>query len=115
VNKATGLLTIGALSGLAGYDWDYYDGAKTGAVTAFNAIYYRALLDGAYVADGLGYQDVAVDYRRQAAELAAAINKQLYNPATGVYDISVRNGARLPRTRMRSRFSTESHRKIECR
>lgn len=42
-----------------GLDWDYYDGPKVGAVTAFNAQYYRVLLDGAEMADALGERDQA--------------------------------------------------------
>ena len=39
-----------------GYDWDFYDGAKTGVVTAFNDLYYRALRDVAYIEASLGHR-----------------------------------------------------------
>ena len=37
-----------------GYDWDFYDGAKTGTVTAFNDLYYQSLRDVAYIEASLG-------------------------------------------------------------
>lgn len=96
VAPTTGLLTIpsggtcsvAGSNASAGCDWDYYDGAKTGAVTEFNVLYYRALTEGADVADALGYHDTAYQYRQQAAVLRGAINTWLFNPSTGVYDIS---------------------------
>jgi hypothetical protein len=71
-----------------GLDWDYYDGAKVGAVTAFNAQYYRVLLDGAEMADALGERDLAKDYRARAEVLRTVINATLFNGKTGVYDVS---------------------------
>src|ERR671923_100386 len=48
VDPELGLLITGA--GGEGRDWDFYDGGKPGAVTAYNAIYYKALTDAAYLA-----------------------------------------------------------------
>jgi alpha-L-rhamnosidase len=73
-----------------GLDWDYYDGPKEGAVTAFNALYYRVLLDGAEMADAIGARDQAIQYRSRAVALRNAINNTLFNNSTGVYDISDR-------------------------
>ena len=71
-----------------GLDWDYYDGPKVGAVTAFNAQYYRVLLDGAEIADALGERDQAAQYRSRAQALRTAINTILFNTTTGLYDVS---------------------------
>ena len=46
VDPTRGLLITNA--GGDGRDWDFYDGGKPGAVTAYNAIYYKALTDAAY-------------------------------------------------------------------
>ena len=48
VDPTLGLLITNA--GGDGRDWDFYDGGKPGAVTAYNAIYYKALTDAAYLA-----------------------------------------------------------------
>jgi alpha-L-rhamnosidase len=71
-----------------GSDWDYYDGPKTGEVTEYNVLYYKALLDGAELADAAGQGAQASTYRQQAAALKIAINTRLFNSATGLYDIS---------------------------
>jgi alpha-L-rhamnosidase len=71
-----------------GADWDYYDGTKTGEVTAYNAMYYQTLLDGAQLAGALGDSGQADQYAASAAALKAAINANLFNPSTGVYDVS---------------------------
>ncbi|MGQ7889113.1 alpha-L-rhamnosidase-related protein [Paenibacillus sp. WC2504] len=71
-----------------GNDWDYYDGPKKGGVTAFNALYYQTLLDGASMAKALGHTELAEQYTDQAATLKKAINTNLFNPTTGVYDVS---------------------------
>jgi hypothetical protein len=82
-----GLLSTRA-QGLEGLDWDIYDGAKSGAVTAFNAIYYRALTETAGLAAALHHPADATQYRSKAAALRRAINQRLFNTSTGVYDIS---------------------------
>ena len=71
-----------------GHDWDYYDGPKLGAVTGFNALYYRVLLDSSKLADAIGEHDQATQYRSRAIALKTAINNKLFNSDTGVYDIS---------------------------
>jgi hypothetical protein len=71
-----------------GYDWDFYDGAKTGVVTAFNALYYRALRDVAYIEAGLGNTAKAAAYNQAAGQVRDAINANLRNPATGTYYLS---------------------------
>jgi alpha-L-rhamnosidase len=71
-----------------GMDWDYYDGSKTGEVSAYNVIYYRTLTDAATLADALGLQSQAVAYGQEAVKLRAAINRYLLDPATGLYALS---------------------------
>jgi alpha-L-rhamnosidase len=68
-----------------GSDWDYYDGAKTGEVTEYNLLYYKALLDGAMLAAAAGQSAQAASYTQQAAALKTAINAHLFNSATGLY------------------------------
>ena len=84
-DPATGLLQTDSSTGA---DWDYYDGAKTGAVTEFNALYYHDLTVAAQLAAALGQPAQAAAYASRAASLRSAINASLYDPATGVYDIS---------------------------
>lgn len=88
VDPATGLLTGAASGGPDGLDWDLYDGIKTGGVTEFNALYYHDLLVGAEMARARGDTSQANTYASQAAALRNAINANLYDAATGVYDIS---------------------------
>jgi alpha-L-rhamnosidase len=71
-----------------GRDWDYYDGPKVGAVTAYNALYYRVLIDSAGLADDLGQDIQARKYRAEAAALKQAINARLFNSQTGLFDTS---------------------------
>jgi len=71
-----------------GHDWDYYDGPKVGAVTAYNALYYRVLIDSAMLADDLGQDVQAQKYRAEAAGIKEAINGKLFSPQTGVFDAS---------------------------
>ena len=71
-----------------GQDWDYYDGEKVGEVTAFNDIYYEALVDAASLADAVGQHGAATQYGFEATQLRRAINHYLYNPDLGVYGMS---------------------------
>jgi alpha-L-rhamnosidase len=82
---ARGLLVT---DGSDGADWDYYDGVKTGEVTEYNVLYYKALLDGATLATAAGQTAQAATYTQQAAALKTAINTYLFNAATGRYNIS---------------------------
>ena len=54
VDPSSGLLITGPGNGR---DWDFYDGDKPGAVTAYNAIYYKALTDAARLAGDLAGRD----------------------------------------------------------
>lgn len=80
-----GLLVTNASNGR---DWDYYDGPKVGAVTAYNDIYYRTLQDAATMAAALGLKTQANSYSQEAAALRSAINTYLYDPSTGLYNVS---------------------------
>ena len=71
-----------------GYDWDFYDGAKPGVVTAFNDLYYRALRDVAYIEASLGNNTKADAYNQTADSVKDEINANLFNPATGTYYLS---------------------------
>jgi alpha-L-rhamnosidase len=76
------------VTGGEGLDWDYYDGAKTGAVTAYNAIYVETLRDAADLADALGRHGDAAAYRTQAQQVAEAINRYLWDSGEGAYVVS---------------------------
>jgi alpha-L-rhamnosidase len=84
VNSSNLLIT----SASDGMDWHYYDGALTGAVTEYNALYYQALLDGSVLAQAAGFANLAAGYEAQAALVKTAINSTLFNATTGVYDLS---------------------------
>ena len=71
-----------------GADWDYYDGAKTGEVTAYNALYHQTLLDGARLANATGHSGLASQYAARAIALKTAVNARLFNAETGVYELS---------------------------
>jgi hypothetical protein len=71
-----------------GFDWDFYDGAKTGLVTAFNELYYKNLRDLAYVEASLGSAAKAAAYSQTADRVREAINTVLFNPASGTYYLS---------------------------
>ena len=71
-----------------GMDWDYYDGNKTGEVTAFNDIYYQTLISTASMADALGLTVEAYLYRQEAGDLRTAINRYLVDSSTGLYAVS---------------------------
>jgi Bacterial alpha-L-rhamnosidase 6 hairpin glycosidase domain len=71
-----------------GYDWDFYDGAKTGVVTAFNDLYYQVLGDVTYIEASLGNTAKATAYNQAADHVRDAINANLLNPATGTYYLS---------------------------
>ncbi|MEV0570827.1 alpha-L-rhamnosidase C-terminal domain-containing protein [Dactylosporangium sp. NPDC050588] len=83
--NSQGLLVTDTSDGL---DWDWYDGNKTGAVTAYNALYYLNLIEAAYLARETGQVDLATQYTNKAAALRTAINANLFNSSTGVYDLS---------------------------
>jgi alpha-L-rhamnosidase len=71
-----------------GQDWDYYNGSHAGAVTYYNDIYFETLTDAAVMADALGQPDQASSFRQEAARLRTAINRYLFDPSTGLYELS---------------------------
>jgi alpha-L-rhamnosidase len=99
VDPSSGLLITG--SG-AGRDWDFYDGDKLGAVTAYNAIYYKALTDAARLASDLAgrdpsnssaatWQSDAATWSSQATDLRQRINAILFDAGRGVYKLADRD------------------------
>jgi hypothetical protein len=90
LGNTSGLIVTGASISTTsgGYDWDFYDGAKTGVVTAYNALYYRALQDVAYIEAALGNTAKAAAYNQTAGQVRDAINANLINPSTGTYYLS---------------------------
>jgi alpha-L-rhamnosidase len=94
VDAGTGLL----ISNSSERDWDFYDGGKPGAVTAYNAIYYKALTDAAALASELGNTADAATYSAQAADLKQRINATLFDTTRGVYKLADRDNANHPGT-----------------
>jgi hypothetical protein len=103
VDPASGLLITDA----GQRDWDFYDGGKPGAVTAYNAIYYAALTDAARLAgnlaardpgnpDAAAWQADAATWSSQAAALKSAINATLFDAARGVYKLADRDNGTHP-------------------
>jgi Bacterial alpha-L-rhamnosidase C-terminal domain/Bacterial alpha-L-rhamnosidase 6 hairpin glycosidase domain len=99
VDPTSGLLVTGSGNGR---DWDFYDGDKPGAVTAYNAIYYKALTDAARLASDLAEHDPgnaaaatwqadAATWSGQAAELKQRINAALFDAGRGVYKLADRD------------------------
>jgi alpha-L-rhamnosidase len=82
-----GLLSTDATDGM---DWDYYDGARGGEVTAYNDIFYETLEDAATMAQALGLSGQATTYRKEATSLRSSINRYLFDPSTGLYPVSDR-------------------------
>jgi Bacterial alpha-L-rhamnosidase C-terminal domain/Bacterial alpha-L-rhamnosidase 6 hairpin glycosidase domain len=90
LTNSDGLIVTGAQISTTngGYDWDFYDGAKTGVVTAFNDLYYRTLRDVAYIEANLGNAAKADAYNQTADQVKNAINANLFNSAAGTYYLS---------------------------
>jgi hypothetical protein len=90
LTDSTGLIVTGSRISTTngGYDWDFYDGAKTGVVTAYNVLYYQALQDAAYLETNLGNDAQAGAYTANADQVRNAINATLFNTATGTYYLS---------------------------
>jgi alpha-L-rhamnosidase len=80
-----GLLATDASNGR---DWDYYDGAKTGEVTAYNDIYYETLKDASVLANALGMHTQSVSFSHEGELLRSAINQDLFDPLKGLYVVS---------------------------
>ncbi|MFJ5269855.1 alpha-L-rhamnosidase C-terminal domain-containing protein [Streptomyces sp. NPDC088358] len=83
---ADGLFSTRA--GVDGADWDFYDSDKGGEVSAYNILYYKALLDGAALATAAGDASQAAAYKADAEALQTLINERLYDPKSGLYKIS---------------------------
>jgi alpha-L-rhamnosidase len=80
-----GLLATDASNGS---DWDYYDGAKSGEVTAYNDIYYETLKDASVLANALGMPTEAAVFSQKSELLRSAINQYLFDPREGLYSVS---------------------------
>ncbi len=71
-----------------GLDWDWYDGAKTGAVTAYNITCYQSLLFAADLAAAIDEVELSATLRARATNLKTAINAHLYDPERHLYVLS---------------------------
>jgi hypothetical protein len=106
VDPALGLLVTDTGNGR---DWDFYDGGKPGAVTATNALYYKALTEAAHLAGELAarnpgdpavptWQADALTWANQAAALKDRINQTLFDADRSVYQLADRDNANHPAT-----------------
>ena len=76
-----------ATSSADGWDWNVE--VHPGELTYVNAVYVLTLRDAAALADALRDRSDAAAYRQQAAAVAAAVNRRLLDPVTGLYDPAV--------------------------
>ncbi len=53
-----------------------------------NALYYKSLIDGAWLATQLGHPEAAKDYGAKASSVRTAMNHLLWNRTLGAYDAS---------------------------
>ena len=116
VDPASGLLITG---GADGRDWDFYDGGKIGAVTAYNALYYKALTEATHLAGELAerrsadpaastWRADAAAWATQAASLRERINDTLFDAARGVYKLADRDNANHPATAVPQDVNSEA-------
>lgn len=71
-----------------GLDWDWYDGAKTGAVSAYNMVYCHVLRQASGLARAIGDEAAAADLAARAERSQTAINEHLYDPERSLYVLS---------------------------
>ncbi|NQD89520.1 hypothetical protein HP499_17185 [Paenarthrobacter sp. CM16] len=71
-----------------GLDWDWYDGPKTGAVSAYNIVYCHVLRQASSLASAIGEDTAAVDLTARAQRVNDAINEHLYDPERRLYILS---------------------------
>jgi alpha-L-rhamnosidase len=71
-----------------GLDWDWYDGAKTGAVSAYNIVYCHVLRQASILASAIGEDAAAADLTARAERSRAAINEHLYDAERRLYVLS---------------------------
>ena len=83
VTDGNGLLAKG-LNGTGGYG-DYAFLPRTGEVTYYNALYAQALDDASRLARSLGHNADADRWAQRRNTVSAAVNKNLWDPATGAY------------------------------
>lgn len=77
--------TNGLLPKGPGVDWYWTANRGAGPTTTLNVLYVASLTAAAEMADVLGLADVRARYAREAADLRAAINEQLWDAAAGAY------------------------------
>jgi len=75
-------------SGDEGKDWDWYDGDKHGAVSAYNVVYCHVLRQASILAAAIGEDAAAEDLAARAQRSRTAINAHLYDQARGLYVLS---------------------------
>nr|WP_320133028.1 alpha-L-rhamnosidase C-terminal domain-containing protein [uncultured Holophaga sp.] len=83
--------TTGLISTTSSTGWTWhpqYDAYQTGLVSEFNIDYVRCLQHASALATALGWSTDATSYADLATTVKTAINANLYNSSTGVYEIS---------------------------
>jgi hypothetical protein len=75
-----------AVDDLTGFNWNLE--VFGGELTYVNAVYYQALGDAAVLADAVGEPRSAKLYRKRAKRIKRIVNRRLWNPARGIYELS---------------------------
>jgi alpha-L-rhamnosidase len=75
----------GLLSKGPGVDWYWSAARGPGPTTSLNALYVGSLLVGAELADDINHTEQRDRYLRSADDVRAAVNANLWDPATGAY------------------------------
>ena len=78
------------------FDWAEMDTPNSGVVTHQNCFAVGALRDGAELADWLGENDLAAEWRAMALQLSDAINEQLWNDEVKAYTDCLRDSEHSP-------------------
>lgn len=71
-----------------GLDWDWYDGPKTGAVSAYNIVYHQVLKHASELASAIGELTLSEELAVRAEQSRTAVNTYLYDPARHLYVLS---------------------------
>ncbi len=74
------------------FDWAEMDTPNSGVVTHQNCLAVHALRDAAEMAEWLGREDLAVSWLKIADDLAAAINRDLWNEEKQAFTDCLRDG-----------------------
>lgn len=81
---------------------DWVDIDKKGAVAALNAFFYRALIDGAKMAELCGEENMVNRYLSLVSQIKSSFSKLLYDEAKGCYVDSIAEGKKSEKSNIHS-------------